>query len=104
MLQTKLLLANILAMSNYLHGFSPLYSPFGLGAGFTALLILALLWTVILKGFALWHAARSGQKAWFIAILIVNTLGILEVVYLLFFCPKTSITGPSAPVSSTPTV
>lgn len=52
------------------------------------LFILALVWTTVLKGFSLWYAARGGQKAWFVALLIVNTLGILEIVYLIWFRPR----------------
>ncbi|HHY38827.1 MAG TPA: hypothetical protein GX507_07875 [Clostridia bacterium] len=47
-----------------------------------------IVWSVIWKGIALWHAARGGQKAWYIALLVINTVGILEIVYLLFFRPK----------------
>ena len=46
------------------------------------LVFLALAWTLIWKGFALWRSAKEGQKIWFTAILIVNTLGILEMIYL----------------------
>lgn len=42
-------------------------------------------WAVIWKGIALWHAARNRQLAWYIALLIINTVGILEIIYLLFF-------------------
>ena len=49
------------------------------------LFYLVLVWAVVWKGIALWHAARGGQKAWYIAILLVNSLGILEIVYLQFF-------------------
>lgn len=51
-------------------------------------LILIAIWTVIIKGYTLWKAARHGDKAWFIAILILNTLGILELVYLVWFAGK----------------
>lgn len=49
-------------------------------------LVLAILATVdlILKGFALWRAARMKMMWWFIALLIVNSLGILPVIFLLF--------------------
>ncbi|MDE1919705.1 MAG: hypothetical protein KGH56_03365 [Patescibacteria group bacterium] len=47
--------------------------------------IVVMIWTIIIKGYALWHAARGGQKGWFIALLIINTLGILEIVYLVWF-------------------
>ena len=36
-----------------------------------------------LKGLALWKAARKNQMYWFIALLVLNTAGILPVVYLL---------------------
>ena len=72
-----------------MHGLSPLSSVlFGFTGAFASLFILALVWTIILKGFALWHAARGSQKWWFIVLLIVNTLGILEIVYLIWFRPK----------------
>ena len=43
---------------------------------------LALL-DVVLKGFALWRAAKKGQQVWFIVLLVVNSLGILPGIYLL---------------------
>ncbi|MFA7252418.1 MAG: DUF5652 family protein [Candidatus Paceibacterota bacterium] len=46
-------------------------------------LILLLLWIIFWKGLALWQAAQSKQKIWFIALLIVNTMGLLEIIYLL---------------------
>lgn len=52
---------------------------------FIPLLVIAAIWTLVLKGFALWFAARGSQKWWFIALLIVNTLGVLEIVYLIWF-------------------
>ncbi len=52
------------------------------------LLGILIVWSLIWKGIALWHSARNTQAAWFVAILIINTVGILEIVYLLFFRPK----------------
>lgn len=40
------------------------------------------LWLLVWKGLALWHAARHNSRGWFIVLLIVNTLSILELVYL----------------------
>ncbi len=37
---------------------------------------------LILRGLALYKSARQEQKIWFIALLIVNTLGVLPLVYL----------------------
>ena len=58
----------------------------GAGIAFLFPLIVALaVWTIAIKGLALWHAARNGQKLWFVVLLVLNTLGILELVYLLGF-------------------
>ncbi|MCX6725828.1 MAG: DUF5652 family protein [Candidatus Shapirobacteria bacterium] len=42
-------------------------------------------WVLFWKGWALWRASRNEQKVWFGFILIINTIGLLEIVYLLFF-------------------
>ncbi len=52
-----------------------------------ALLVIAA-WTLLWKGFALWFSARAKQKTWFIVILIFNTMGLLPIIYLLWFKPK----------------
>lgn len=49
---------------------------------------LILLWTGVWKGFALWRAARNESVSWFVALLILNTLGILEILYLYVFSKK----------------
>ena len=49
---------------------------------------LAIVWTLVWKGLALWRSAELGQKYWFIAILIINTLGILEIIYFFFVARK----------------
>ena len=48
------------------------------------MLSLVLIWSLIWKGLALWHAAKIKQVYWFTAILILNTAGILEIAYLFF--------------------
>ena len=62
---------------------------YGGGSGITALLhtfsplILVLaLWALFWKGLALWHAGQRGQPWWFVIMLVVNTVGILEIIYL----------------------
>lgn len=40
---------------------------------------------LILKGLALWRSARNKQQYWFVALLLVNSLGILPLIYLGFF-------------------
>lgn len=53
-----------------------------------AILALLVLWEVVWKGIGLWHAARNSQKYWFVAILILNTVGILPILYLYVFGGK----------------
>jgi len=40
------------------------------------------------KGFGLWAASRNNQRNWFIAILIINSAGILPAIYLKYFQKK----------------
>jgi hypothetical protein len=49
------------------------------------ILIIVLVWSLIWKGIALWQAARRGQKIWYVVLLICNTLGILEILYIYVF-------------------
>jgi methionyl-tRNA synthetase len=52
------------------------------------IIVLFLLWTIPWKGAALWRSARRGHAGWFIVFLIINTLGILEILYLFIFSRK----------------
>ncbi len=49
---------------------------------------LAIIWTLVWKGLALWRSAELRQKYWFVAILIINTLGVLEIIYYFFVARK----------------
>ncbi len=49
---------------------------------------LITLWTIPWKGVALWKAVRNNQKRWFIALLVLNTLAMLEIIYIFFFSKK----------------
>lgn len=52
------------------------------------ILVPLVVWSAAVKGLALWYSARASQKAWFIALLIMNTLGILELAYIRVFRKK----------------
>ena len=56
----------------------------GMGVPFWALsfLPLVVLWSMFWKGLALWHSAQRGQQWWFVALIVINTVGILEIIYL----------------------
>ena len=50
--------------------------------------VALMLWSLVWKGMALWHAARKGDKVWFVVLLVVNTAGILDILYLYIFSKK----------------
>lgn len=45
--------------------------------------LLVTSWALVWKGIALWKSARYNKKWWFIALLVINTLGLLDT---LCFC------------------
>lgn len=53
-----------------------------------SIIVTAIIWEYVWKGFALWKAGRNNHLSWFLAIFILNTLGILPIIYLLFFQKK----------------
>lgn len=55
---------------------------------FSLTILILVIWSVIWKGFALWKSARNTDKVWFIVLLLVNTVGILEILYIYFFSKK----------------
>ncbi|MBI2572882.1 hypothetical protein HYV86_03415 [Candidatus Woesearchaeota archaeon] len=59
-----------------------------------------LIWHLLWQGLALWHAARNKHTVWFILILLLNTIGILPIIYLILHREK----KPTATVSTTPEV
>lgn len=52
------------------------------------IVLLITLWTLPWKGVALWKAARLKDKWWFIAILVLNTLAIVEILYIFVFSKR----------------
>ena len=51
---------------------------------FLNIIFIALyVWTIVWKGLALWRAAQLKQKIWFVIFMLpINTLGVLEIIYL----------------------
>ncbi len=74
----------------YLHYYQNWMVPFtGFFLGiFGGLFLILVAWSFVWKGMALWRAAKKGDKVWFIVFLIVNTLGLLEILYLYVFSKK----------------
>jgi len=46
--------------------------------------VVIIVWSLAWEGWALWIAARNKHIAWFIILLLVHTLGILEIIYIFF--------------------
>ncbi|MEO6884313.1 MAG: DUF5652 family protein [Bacteroidia bacterium] len=47
------------------------------------LIIFLIIWELIWKLIALWKAGRNNHLAWFICIALINTGGILPIIYIL---------------------
>ena len=50
---------------------------------FPIILLVFVFWTLSWKGFALWKASRRNQPVWFFFLLIINSVGILPIIYLI---------------------
>lgn len=48
-------------------------------------LVIGAIISIPLKVVGLWRAARNNQKGWYGAMLLLNTVGILELTYLFYF-------------------
>ncbi len=63
-------------------------SVLGWMASLAWLFFLLAAWEGVWKAIALWRSGRNNQVAWFVCIFIFNTLGILPIIYLLWFQKK----------------
>ena len=52
------------------------------------LLPIIAVWEAVWKAIALWKGARNGHLAWFICLVIFNTVGILPIIYIFGFSKK----------------
>jgi len=55
-----------------------------MGGALGLIFVAVMLWSLPWKGIALWKAARRGRLGWFVALLIINTAGLLEIIYIFF--------------------
>ena len=62
------------------------------------ILLFLAVWTLPWKGAALWKAARLSDKWWFIVLVIINTVGILEILYIFIFSKRKSLAQNNPPV------
>lgn len=52
------------------------------------LIVVLAFWSSIWKAFALYRAGANRSVPWFVVLFVVNTLGILEILYLFVFSKK----------------
>lgn len=71
--------------NNFLGGLPAMSLSPSFGGIFATLLVPFMLWSLFWKGYALWKAAKNDSKVWFIILLVVNTIGILEILYIFVF-------------------
>ena len=96
-------------MMNYLGNGGSGNQFFGLGlasmAGLGLIFLVIGVAIVSLKGYSLWTAAKRDEKWWFIILLVINTMGILELIYLYFVANKwgKSEAGVAGSLNSGPT-
>ncbi|GEM_PF-2065024 len=58
------------------------FTSVGTGIGFAILVIVLIVWEAVWKAVAMWKAARLDHKAWYIILLIFNTVAILPIIYI----------------------
>jgi hypothetical protein len=63
-------------------------NSYTISTGWALVLATLALWELAWKGIALWRAARNNQVGWFIALLVINSVGILPIIYLLIHRPE----------------
>lgn len=51
--------------------------------GWQIILGLLIVWELAWKATAMWRAAHNNERGWFVILLVVNSVGVLPIVYLL---------------------
>lgn len=49
------------------------------------LFVLLAAWAIVWRGIAMWKAAQNKSMPWFVALLIINSFGILDIIYVFYF-------------------
>ena len=65
-----------------------MYTLFNNPSAYWALTLITILWVLPWKVFSLWTASKNNHKIWFVILVIVNTFGILEIIYVFVVAKK----------------
>ncbi len=68
----------------------PGYQEFNVTQPMIYILVLLAIWDLVWKLIAMWKAGRNNHLAWYIGIAVLNTVGILPIVYILINRNKTN--------------
>ena len=64
------------------------FNPFFASGDWAFISIIIIIWTLFWKGCSLWIAGKRDEKWWFLALLVINTVGILEIIYIFLVAKK----------------
>ena len=65
--------------------FEVMMSQWGIPSWTFGILAVIFIWSYAWKLAALWKSARKGSIVWFVVLALVNTVGILEILYIFVF-------------------
>jgi len=65
-----------------------MYDPLYSNNFFIIGVLILFFWTIPWKVYAIWTAVKHDQKKWFVALLLLNTVGILEIFYIFKIAKK----------------
>ena len=51
-------------------------------------LAIVVAWSLAWKCYSVWTAVKSGHKKWFVALILLNTWGILDMIYIFYVAKK----------------
>ncbi len=54
-------------------------------------------WDLVWRGIALWQAGKNRQLTWFIVLLVINSVGVIPIIYLLLNKDRPSMGSGQAP-------
>jgi hypothetical protein len=59
------------------------YMHYDISSTWVSVFVLVAMWDLAWKGVALWRAAHNNHLGWYVALLIINSAGLLPIIYLL---------------------
>jgi methionyl-tRNA synthetase len=51
-------------------------------------MVLLIIWSLLWKCYSAWLAGKHNHKKWFVALIVLNTVGILDMIYIFGYLKK----------------